>query len=167
MLIHTATHDTHEFFIGDRWWRTVCPSSSIGTSFRSEGYSGGSKNHMTITPKSQKRRDELDDLLDFIMDMLPEQCRIGSMGARDGLKRFAKAYDDLLTENHLLRHGHKDSDLLAVVKLAYRKHHLGSLDVGWEELSTRLCDALCNAMGDEEFQRWLAFPAKDARAGGS
>lgn len=102
-----------------------------------------------------KRSDELDNLLDFIMEKLPEQCRVGSMGARDGLTRFAKAYDDLLTDNHLLRHGHKDSDLLAVVKLAYQKHHLGDQNIGWEELGTRLCDALCNAMGDAEFQKWL------------
>lgn len=27
MLKHTATHDTHEFFIGDRWWRIEVPTT--------------------------------------------------------------------------------------------------------------------------------------------
>ncbi len=46
-------------------------------------------------------------------------------------------------------------DLLEAVKLAYRKHHIGDDSVGWEELSGKLCDALCNTMGDTGFQKWL------------
>lgn len=49
----------------------------------------------------------------------------------------------------------KDSPLLAAVKLAYRKHHLGDDSIGWDELSEALLNALCNSMGDEGFQAWL------------
>lgn len=99
---------------------------------------------------------KIDRLDEAILRVLPESCRHNSLGARDGLKRFAKLYDDLLTENHLLRHGHKDSDFLSTLKMAYRKHCLGDESVGWNELGDRLCDALCNAMGDREFQKWLS-----------
>ena len=46
-------------------------------------------------------------------------------------------------------------ELLGVVKAAYLKHHCGLDNVGWEALSDMMCNALCNAMGDTEFQRWL------------
>lgn len=45
--------------------------------------------------------------------------------------------------------------LLNAVKMAYRKHHLGDTEIGWDELSDMLLDALCELMGDEEFNRWL------------
>ena len=44
--------------------------------------------------------------------------------------------------------------LLEAVKLAYRKHHLEDDSVGWDELTSALCDALCEAMGDAAFQAW-------------
>ena len=46
--------------------------------------------------------------------------------------------------------------LLDAVKLAYRKHHLGDESIGWDELSECLLDALCNEMGDDGYQEWLA-----------
>lgn len=45
--------------------------------------------------------------------------------------------------------------LLKAVKMAYRKHHLDDDSIGWTELSDILLIALLNAMGNEEFQRWL------------
>ena len=45
--------------------------------------------------------------------------------------------------------------LLAAVQLAYRKHHLNEPQIGWDELSTALLNALCEVMGDEGFQKWL------------
>lgn len=48
-----------------------------------------------------------------------------------------------------------DAGLLEAVKLAYRKHHLEDTAIGWDELSEALQDALCEAMGDAEFQAWL------------
>lgn len=37
---------------------------------------------------------------------------------------------------------------------------------GWDQLSNRLCDALCNAIGDTEFQEWLAEVTGWARENG-
>ena len=48
------------------------------------------------------------------------------------------------------------SSLLDAVKLAYRKHHLGDDSIGWDELSNCLLDALCNELGDDGYQQWLA-----------
>ena len=44
--------------------------------------------------------------------------------------------------------------LLEAVQLAYRFHHMGDEDVGSTDLSNALCDALCEAMGDDGFQAW-------------
>jgi cytochrome c553 len=49
----------------------------------------------------------------------------------------------------------EESPLLKAVKAAYRKHHLGDDSIGWDELSEIMLNALCNAMGDEEFNRWI------------
>jgi hypothetical protein len=46
---------------------------------------------------------------------------------------------------------------IKAVQMAYRKHHLGEEDIGWDELSTVLHNALCEAMGDEGYQRWMEF----------
>lgn len=45
-------------------------------------------------------------------------------------------------------------EVVEAVKLAYRKHWLGDGSIGWDELGEKLHDALCNAMGDEEFVKW-------------
>lgn len=47
-------------------------------------------------------------------------------------------------------------DLLSACKMAYRKVHLNNADIGWDELSDCLLDALCNAMGDDGYQKWIA-----------
>jgi len=44
--------------------------------------------------------------------------------------------------------------LLEVVQLVYRKHGLGDdYAVGWDELSDKLHDVLCNVMGDD-YDAW-------------
>ena len=45
---------------------------------------------------------------------------------------------------------------IEALKLAYRKHHLGDESIGWDELSECLLDALCNELGDDGYQEWLA-----------
>ena len=45
-------------------------------------------------------------------------------------------------------------ELLEAVKMAYRKHHLGDPDIGWDELGEKLGDTLSNAMGVEGFVKW-------------
>jgi hypothetical protein len=44
--------------------------------------------------------------------------------------------------------------LIAALKMAYRKHVKMDESIGWDELSDVLCDALCEAEGDEAFQKW-------------
>lgn len=51
--------------------------------------------------------------------------------------------------------------LLDAAQLAYRKHHLDDPDIGWDELSEQLYLALTNAMGDQEFIKWLAQYSKN------
>ncbi|MDP3794227.1 MAG: hypothetical protein Q8R07_05795 [Candidatus Uhrbacteria bacterium] len=38
---------------------------------------------------------------------------------------------------------------------AYAKHHIGKDDIGWGELGDILCDAICEALGDDGYQAWL------------
>jgi len=45
--------------------------------------------------------------------------------------------------------------LLACLKLAYRKHHMDDQKIGWEELSNKMRDTLCDVMGDKEFIKFL------------
>ncbi len=46
--------------------------------------------------------------------------------------------------------------LTAAVMAAYAKHWLGKDDIGWDELGTQLHDAICEAIGDDVYQRWIA-----------
>ena len=47
------------------------------------------------------------------------------------------------------------NEMLKVLQLAYRKHHLGDESIGWDELGNSLYDVLASEMGDEEFIEWL------------
>ena len=58
----------------------------------------------------------------------------------------------------------KDRDILLVaVQKAYRKHHMGDQNIGWEELSEVLLDALCEVMTDKGFQSWLHIAKKNIK----
>lgn len=46
------------------------------------------------------------------------------------------------------------AEMLEALKLAYRKHSMGDESVGWEELSERLLDTLCNVVGPQEYIKW-------------
>ena len=48
----------------------------------------------------------------------------------------------------------ENKKLVQLIKLAYR-NWLEDPNVAWGELGERLCDGLCESMGDEEFQKWL------------
>jgi hypothetical protein len=50
----------------------------------------------------------------------------------------------------------KSDQALDVLKAAYLKHHVGVDDIGWEKLSDMMCNALCEIMGDRQFQEWLS-----------
>lgn len=45
-------------------------------------------------------------------------------------------------------------EMIEVIKMAYRKHHLGDDSIGWDELSEKLGDVLSNAMGVESYVEW-------------
>jgi hypothetical protein len=49
----------------------------------------------------------------------------------------------------------EENELVEAVKFAYRKHHLEDENIGWDELSDKLADALSNAMGPRGFADWL------------
>jgi hypothetical protein len=57
------------------------------------------------------------------------------------------------------------TELLGVVKAAYLKHHCGLDNVGWDALGDMMQNALCNTMGDTEFQRWLEENTNDTNTG--
>lgn len=75
-------------------------------------------------------------------------------------KLFAQGAPDgktTLPENALanVAWGLYGPELLEAVKLAYRKHHLGDDTIGWDELSDKLHNAICNAMGDRAYIEWM------------
>ena len=52
-------------------------------------------------------------------------------------------------------HAEKEKGKLEeLLKLAYR-NWLEDPDVAWAELGEQLCDGLCEAMGDGEYQKWM------------
>lgn len=51
---------------------------------------------------------------------------------------------------------YREMRLLRAVKLAYQKHCLNDDGIGWDELGDILLDALCEAMGDDGYQKWMA-----------
>lgn len=54
-----------------------------------------------------------------------------------------------------IRYLEPESQTLAALKLAYRKHHLSDESIGWDELSNVMLYALCEELGDAGFQQWL------------
>jgi len=48
----------------------------------------------------------------------------------------------------------KNERLVELLKLAYR-NWLEDSDVAWAELGKKLCDGLCESMGDVGFQKWM------------
>lgn len=45
--------------------------------------------------------------------------------------------------------------LLRVCQRAYRKHYTDDPEIGWEQLGEEMSDALEQAMGADEFNKWL------------
>jgi hypothetical protein len=41
------------------------------------------------------------------------------------------------------------------LKLAYRKLHMGDDSIGSDEVGAALCNAICEEIGDDEFDRWM------------
>jgi hypothetical protein len=83
-----------------------------------------------------------DDDSDCDMCPIVNGCR--------GVRKFVESLQSTIAAKD-----QKIKQLIGVVKLAYRKHHLGHESIGWDELGGKLCDVLCELMGGEEFQKWL------------
>lgn len=49
-----------------------------------------------------------------------------------------------------------EQHLLPALQLVYRKHVLDDDRIGWQELGDVVMHAICEAIGDEAFQWWLA-----------
>lgn len=76
---------------------------------------------------------------------------------------MADAMDEVEVKNIIISLQHEIavdknhiSRLLGAVKMAYRKHHLDDQSIGWDELDARLMETLCEVMGDQGYQEWLA-----------
>ena len=48
--------------------------------------------------------------------------------------------------------------LVATLKLVYRKHVQMDDSIGWDELADHICNTLCNAIGDDAF---ISFANRD------
>jgi len=48
----------------------------------------------------------------------------------------------------------ENATLVELLKLAYR-NWLEDPDVAWAELGEKLCDGLCESMGDKDYQKWM------------
>lgn len=57
----------------------------------------------------------------------------------------------------------RDERLLHAVLCAYAKHHLEHPDIGWEQLTDILRDAICEEIGDEAFCKWLETMSANGR----
>lgn len=49
----------------------------------------------------------------------------------------------------------RNDRLLHAVLCAYAKHHLDNEDIGWRQLGDILMSAICNEIGDDNFQCWI------------
>jgi len=56
--------------------------------------------------------------------------------------------------NNAQKHLNENERLIELLKLAYR-NWLEDPDVAWVELGEKLCDGLCESMGDKDYQEWM------------
>ena len=68
-------------------------------------------------------------------------------------------------ESELSRAQERSEEMLELIKLLYRKHHMGDGRIGWVKLGEKMMDALCNAMGDKEYQKWVEEIGREIDAG--
>jgi glutamate/tyrosine decarboxylase-like PLP-dependent enzyme len=81
-----------------------------------------------------------------LMEILGQENYDGQLD--DTMQKAAEYIDELEQKNAELRK--TKENLLNAVKAAYRKHHMGDDNIGWNELSTILHDAMCEEMGEGE-----------------
>jgi len=54
----------------------------------------------------------------------------------------------------------EEKELIELIILCWRKHHLDDPAIGWEELTEQLCDGLSNILGVEGYEM-LQFKYKE------
>lgn len=89
---------------------------------------------------------------------------------RNKIKKQAQTNGDLVeasvAQQNKIARLVADKDLaVEALKIAYMKVHLSNPELGydesklsWGELQDRLCDAICNVIGDKAFQKMLGDP---------
>lgn len=98
--------------------------------------------------------------------------RKGERPTSDAQQEFATGCRELLSginaltkpDYHKLNRATERNDrLLHAVLCAYAKHHMGSEDIGWNQLGDILHSAICEAIGDDAYCAWSArMKADDA-----
>jgi len=78
---------------------------------------------------------------------------------QERLKKITQNMYEVVTPRNVDKIVHeKDKvieSLLEACQCAYRKHSLNDNSIGREELTYKLLDALCNAMGNHGYDNWL------------
>ncbi len=92
---------------------------------------------------------------------LPGEIETGVFKLEDIVGAAPSDYDYLLKDlsaltqpsyNKLNENKHR---LLHAVLCAYAKHHLNKDEIGWQQLSSILCNAICEEIGDNEYCKWM------------
>lgn len=76
--------------------------------------------------------------------MISPYVKLKLLNGIEGLKHPPFKHPDMNTEARLLH----------ACLCAYQKHACSNPDIGWDELSTVLLDAICEAIGDDSYVKW-------------
>jgi len=78
----------------------------------------------------------------------------GLVGMVDRLSYLLNGINPLVDPDYNLLNKNRQR-LLHACLCAYAKHTLDSEDIGWDELSNTLTSAICETIGDDNFEQWL------------
>ncbi len=76
------------------------------------------------------------------------------------LNQPASALPDYRVEDLRSRESYVSQRLLHVALLTYLKHVNGRDIIGWDALGDELHNAICEAIGDDEFCKWIETTSK-------
>jgi len=93
-------------------------------------------------------RSHLDEIRDELIHIHTKAIFVGN-------HMQAKRIDAILGKLEAEPETEIKGSALPSLQAAYRKHCLNDESIGWDELGSMLCDALCEIMGDDEYQKWI------------